>query len=150
MDNTNSTKSTEVHIPIIIGNYAPFRLVLRDQDSWEPTLEQINDRGYDYVKLSRLSCFIDVGITPVSLGIGFDGSLILPATKDFNDRHKATDKFNETLGILLLGGVYSEAIQPNDIAYGSLYIKGYAKNYGGGTGQHTSFHKAIRSKFLNP
>ena len=58
------------HVPVVIGNYAPFRLVLREGDSWEPTLEQINSRTFDYVKLSRLSCFIDIGIAPFSLGIG--------------------------------------------------------------------------------
>jgi hypothetical protein len=52
--------------------------VTRKTDKWDPTLEQINDRTYDYVKLSRISGFVDIGITPYSIGIGFDGSLILP------------------------------------------------------------------------
>lgn len=61
---TPTDKEETKHVPVIIGNYAPFRLVLRDTDTWSPTLEQINSREYDYVKLCRLSCFIDIGIAP--------------------------------------------------------------------------------------
>lgn len=136
------------HIPVIVGNYAPFRLVVRNADSWSPTLEEINSRKYDYVKLSRLSCFIDIGIEPFSLGISFDGSLVLPASSDFNTRESALAKFNETLGILLLGGVYSEAVQPTDISFGTLFFDGYVKQYNGGTGHQASFHKAIQTKFV--
>lgn len=71
------------HVPVIIGNCAPFRLVNRKTDKWEPTLEQINNRTYDYVKLCRLSMFIDVGIKPYSIAVSFDGSLILPGLKNF-------------------------------------------------------------------
>src|SRR6185503_1582651 len=123
------TKETNeaIQIPVIIGNYAPFRLVLREGESWNPTLEQVNNNEYDYVKLSRMSTFIDIGIAPFSLGVSFDGSLVLPATKEFRLQETALDKFNETLGILLLGGIYCEAVQPTDISYGSLFIGGYLR-----------------------
>lgn len=134
------------HVPIIIGNYAPFRLILRKEDSWNPTLEQINDRNYDYVKLCRLSMFIDVDIAPYSMAISFDGSLILPGIEKFRDRDVALNKFNETLGILLLGGIYSEAVQPIDISYGTMFLDGYVKHHGGGSGSISNFHSAIRTK----
>lgn len=65
-------------IPIVIGNCAPFRLVMRDTDKWSPTLNEINTLTYDYIKLNRNSTNVDIEIRPFSLIIGFDGSLILP------------------------------------------------------------------------
>lgn len=134
-------------IPVIIGNCAPFRLVLRDGDIWNPTLEQINNRTYDYVKLNRMSTYVDIGINPFSLGIGFDGSLILPAVPDYASREQALNKFNETLGILMLGGIYSEAVHPTDISYGSLTLDGYVR-FHGGSGSLAEFHSSIRSKII--
>lgn len=136
------------HVPVIIGNFSPFRLVFRDSDTWSPTYEQINTRNYDYVKLCRLSCHIDVGIAPFSLGISFDGSLILPATPEFRSRESAIAKFNETLGILLLGGIYSDSVQPTDISLGTLFIDGYVKKRNGSSGREATFHSAIQTKHV--
>lgn len=136
------------HIPIVIGNCRPFRIILRDTDKWNPTLEEINNREYDYVKLNRMSMFIDIGIAPFSLGVGFDGSLVLPATKDYSSKENAVEKFNQTLGILLLGGIYSESVQPDNVSYGSLFFDGYIKIHGGSTGLIAGFHKSIRSKLV--
>ena len=107
MAKSTKTKLPGRHVPIIIGNCAPFRLVMRKEDVWNPTLEQINNRKYDYVKLCRISMFLDIGIAPYSLAIGFDGSLILPAIEEFRNRDNAVNKLNEVLGVLLLGGIYS-------------------------------------------
>jgi hypothetical protein len=148
MKESNTAPSDTNHIPIVIGNSKPFRLVTRDSDVWAPTLEQINRRDYDYVKLNRMSTFIDIGIRPFSLGIGFDGSLILPATEDYKSRENALQKFNETLGILLLGGIYSESVQPENISYGLLHFDGYIKNHGGGTDLIANFHRSIRTKLV--
>ena len=138
----------EEHIPIIIGNCRPFRIVERETDNWNPSLEQINGREYDYVKLNRMSTFIDIGIAPFSLGIGFDGSLVLPATKDFSVKENSLEKFNQTLGILLLGGIYSESVQPDNISYGALFFNGYIKIHGGSSGLIAGFHKSIRNKLV--
>lgn len=138
----------ENHIPIIIGNCRPFRIIERESDNWNPTIDQINSRDYDYVKLNRMSTFIDIGIAPFSLGIGFDGSLVLPATKDYSTKENSLDKFNQTLGILLLGGVYSESVQPDNISYGTLFFNGYIKIHGGSSGLIAGFHKSIRNKLV--
>lgn len=136
------------HIPIIIGNCLPFRIIEREIDKWNPTLKEINSLEYDYVKLNRMSTFIDIGIAPFSLGIGFDGSLVLPATTDFRTKENALEKFNQTLGILLLGGIYSESIIPDNISYGTLFFDGYIKIHGGSSGLVAGFHKSIRSKLV--
>jgi hypothetical protein len=136
------------HIPVFIGNYSPFRLVLRDEDRWAPTLDEINTNTYDYVKLCRMSTFIDIGIAPFSLGVSFDGSLILPASPDFKTPQQALNKFNETLGIMLLGGLYSESVQPSDVSFGRLHFDGYLKQNGGGVGRSSNFHLAMKTRHL--
>ncbi|NOU19951.1 MAG: hypothetical protein HOO91_20520 [Bacteroidales bacterium] len=136
------------HVPIIIGNCNPFRIIERETDNWNPTIEEINGKEYDYVKLNRMSTFIDIGLAPFSLGIGFDGSLVLPATKVFSTKENSLDKFNQTLGILLLGGIYSESVQPDNISYGFLTLDGYIKIHGGSTGLIAGFHKSIRTKLV--
>ncbi|TYP69684.1 hypothetical protein [Aquimarina intermedia] len=136
------------HTPIIIGNCKPFRIIVRETDIWNPSLEQINGKDYDYVKLNRMSTFIDIGIAPLSLGIGFDGSLVLPATKEFSNKEDSLAKFNQTLGILLLGGIYSESVQPDNISFGTLFFDGYIKIHGGSSGLVAGFHKSIRNKLV--
>ena len=148
MENENKSLLSKDHTPIIIGNCKPFRLITRELDTWNPTLKELNSRDYDYVKLNRMSTFIDIGIRPLSLGLGFDGSLVLPAIKEYKNKDTATLKFNETLGILLLGGVYSQAVQPEDISYGWLHFDGYIKNHGGATGLVSNFHRSIRTKHV--
>lgn len=139
----------EEAVPVITANFNPLRFVLRgESDAWNPSLEQINGRDYDYVKLHRMSTYFDVGIAPYSLGICFDGTLVLPANPKFQDRSRALAQFNGTLAELLLGGVYCEAVTPDDIGYGSLSFTGYARIHGGGSGPSASFHKAARSKHI--
>lgn len=137
------------HVPVITANFAPFNLIVRDGDIWEPSIDDINKHSYDYVKLNRLSTYIDVGITPFSLGIAFDGTLILPRIEKFKDHFKAHELFNRVLTCLLLGGIYCEAILPDDIGYGSLTFDGYSRIHGGATGSIGSFHKAARLKKLS-
>lgn len=136
-------------VRIITANAKPFRLVVRgDSDLWQPTLDQINGRTYDYVKLHRLSTYVDVGIAPFSLGFCFDGTLVLPAIEKYRERTSALSKFNQTLVELLMGGLYCEAVEPDDIGYGSLSLDGYSRVLGGAHGPAASFHTAARLKLM--
>lgn len=137
-------------VPIVTACARPFRLVVRDKsDAWTATLDDINARTYDYVKLHRLSTYFDVGIAPFSLGVCFDGTMILPATKAYLDRDIAFSKFNQTLAELLVGGIYCEAPQPDDIGYGSLSHEGYSRILGGATGPAAAIRNAARLKMLS-
>ena len=134
-------------VSIVTANFGPLRFVLRDSsDTWSPTIDEINNRDYDYVKLHRLSTNFDVGIAPFSMGICFDGTLVLPAVEQFHDRNVALAKFNQTLTEFLLGGIYCEAATPDDIGYGTLSYTAYAKVVGSGGGPMASLHQALRTK----
>src|SRR5688500_16500266 len=87
----------EESVPVILASTSPFRLIKRDRtDNWKPTWDELNKRNYDYVKLSRLSTFIDVGLpNPFSMGVGFDGTLVLPALSQFADRDVVLSVFND-------------------------------------------------------
>jgi hypothetical protein len=136
-------------VPIITANFKPFRLVRRGvADSWNPTLKQINSREYDHVRLHRMSTYLDVGIAPLSMGVCFDGTLVLPATPELRDVQSALALFNRTLSELVVGGIYCEAVQPEDIGYGSLTLQGYTRLLGGGEGASISLHKAARTKHI--
>ena len=112
--------SQDNFIPIIIGNCNPFRIIAREIDKWNPSLDEINTLSYDYVKLNRNSTALDVNIKPFSLIVGFDGSLILPCIPPYNTKEGAVDLFNRFLGILLIGGIFSEAVIPDNVSYGHM------------------------------
>ena len=144
----NNSMDEDNRVPIIIGNASPFRIIVRDTDCWTPTLEDTNNGTYDYIKLHRLSTYIDVDIRPYSMGVAFDGSLILPAAKEFHDKDKSLDIFNRTLGYLLLGGIYTEAVSPEDMTVGSMTLDGYFRPTTSSSGAVASFHRAIQTKHL--
>lgn len=134
-------------VPIITASASPFRLVVRgDSDAWSATLDDINSRTYDYVKLHRLSTYFDAGIAPFSLGVCYDGTMILPATEAYRNRDTAFSKFNQTLAELLVGGIYCEAPQPDDLGYGSMSQEGYSRIMGRATGPSASVRNAARMK----
>jgi hypothetical protein len=137
------------NIPVLIANTRPFRLICRDEnDKWQPTLKEINLRTYDYVKLHRMSAFVDVGIAPFSLGIAFDGSLILPLLPKFKNTQVAIEIFNRTLGELLFGGIFTEAVLPENITIGRLTIDSYFAHVSIARGLISQFHAAILSKHV--
>lgn len=125
---------------------APLKLFAKDgRDRWNPTLEQINNSTYDYLKLNRVSGFIDGNVAPYAMLVGFDGTLALPAFPDFAQHDKALKIFNRVLLEMLLGGIYTEAAVPADIFRGILYKTGYVRMYGG-SGQIASLHSALRDR----
>ena len=145
-DGLGSDKSTrENHVVVVVAHFNPFRLVLRDDDSWSPSLEEINSSTYNHVPLCRLSTFLDVGIDPYSVGVGFDGSLVLPPLIEYQSKHAAWGLFNSVIARLLVGGLYSEAVSPLDISFGWMTRDGYYRTEAG-HGPVSRFHAAIRSR----
>lgn len=136
-----------VFVPIYIANTNPFRLVLRDgDDSWQASLEQINNSKYDYVKLHRATKFFDAEIAkPFPLCVGFDGSFILPAVKQYSTLEATLDEFNRIFASILIGGVYIEGVTPSDLSHGEMTMYGYYRHIKtfGGKGE---LHKALGNR----
>jgi hypothetical protein len=135
---------SEINIPILIANFKPFRLVSRDEsDLWEPSLEQINNSTYDYVKLHRASKFFNAHLPkPMPACFGFDGSLIFPFIEEYKNDDLVVEEVNRILASIFLGGIYVESISPLDISRGNMNVTGYYRH----SSTHTSnsdFHRAI-------
>lgn len=141
------------YISIIIANTSPFRLIKRnEEDLWTPTLDEINSRTYDYVKLHRLSGFINAGISlKFPMAVSFDGSFILPCLPELKEKNSVLEVFNKALCKLMLGGVFYHAVSPADISYGQLTLDGYFQNlYCEGHGHNYTFHNAIGTTHVGP
>ncbi|MCA8970985.1 MAG: hypothetical protein KDC95_14425 [Planctomycetes bacterium] len=139
--------ATESLIHIVTGNCEPFRLVLRDGDKWDPSLEAINDRTYDYVKLCRLSLSLNIGIEPFGLGVCFDGTFFLPALPQYRERPRAVEEFNAALSRIVLGGVYCEAVSPADVGASTMSHAGYTM-FSCAKGASARFHAAARMQSI--
>lgn len=143
---TNQQEEIPEQTPLIIAASAPLKLFAKDRrDRWNPTLEQINNSTYDYLKLNRVSGFIDGNVAPYAMLVGFDGTLALPAFPDFAQHDKALKIFNRVLLEMLLGGIYTEAAVPADIVHGILYKSGYVRMYPR-SGQTASLYAALRDR----
>ena len=131
---------------LIMAVSTPFKIFSKDgRDRWNPTLEQINDGTYDYLKLNRVSGFIDGNVAPYAMLVGFDGTLALPALPQFVQHDKALKIFNRVFLEMLLGGIYSEAAAPADIFQGVLYDTGYIRIFPN-TGHIVKRHAALRDR----
>jgi hypothetical protein len=131
-------------IPIYIANPSPFRLMLRDSDDQlNATIEEINQSTYNYVKLHRASKFFHANIQSSSpVGIGYDGSFLLLATKEYSTIDATLDEFNKVFASILIGGVYIEAIGPPDLSHGELSEYGYFRHTNT-FGANADFHKSL-------
>jgi hypothetical protein len=136
----------------IVAYTSPFRLIFRDaKDSWAPSLEQINQNGYDSIKLHRLSTSIDIGLPqPFCCHVTFDGALLLPRVKQFWPIEKAVAAFNRVLGEFMLGGVYFESIGPTDIDQAILYPTGYYRPLGQAKGLPGQLRYGLQAKMASP
>ena len=108
------------------------------------------DRNPHYVKLNRVSAFIDGNVAPYAMIVGFDGSLVLQAFREFLDKQHATAVFNRVLAEMLLGGSYTEAVAPTDITHGLLHPTGYVRMRMNASSASGNFHSAIRLRTPNP
>lgn len=129
-------------IPVWSGCFSPFKLVMFDDEDWSPSLDEINSSTYDNAKLFRLTLNVDVGISPLSLIVLFDGTLVLPAYADI-PKHRALQIFNKHLTCLLLGGMIVEEVEPNDVSRGSLNLWGYHRHHLP-VGQYTKLSQSLR------
>jgi len=130
--------------PIVLAGTWPYQLIFRDDDNWQMTLDDVNHRDYDYIKLHRLSGTFDVGLDPIYLAIGFDGSLILPLFGELSNKKTYQRIFNTFLGKLLFGGVFFEAVTTADISLGEMTNEGYFRYIQTPNGFASRIHRLLQ------
>lgn len=138
--------------PAIIAFTSPLRLVFRDnKDKWAPTIDDINNHTYEYVKLHRLSASLDIGLPkPLCMHVAFDGSLLLPQIERFWPIEKAVSAFNGILAYILLGGIYFGPVEPPDIDQAVLYTTGYFRPVGMASSFVSQIRMGLQSKIASP
>lgn len=138
--------------PAILAFTNPFRLVFHDpSDRWTATVEDINNKTYDYVKLHRLSASLDIGLPmPFCMHIGFDGSLLLPKIEQFWPVEKAVLAFNQILGYILVGGIYFSPVDSTDIDQALLYTTGYFRPFGVASSFDAQIRMTLQGKIASP
>jgi hypothetical protein len=138
----------ETNIPAWSGSFTPFRLVARDTDDWSVTLDEVNSMSYDSTKLFRSSLNIDIGIAPLSLIVLFDGTLVLPRCAEI-PKSRALMLFNQHLTDLLLSGLFSGEILPDDVTFGSMNRWGYHR-HDIPSGRYSKLSQALRTRRASP
>lgn len=136
--------------PIVIAGNLPYRLIFLEDDSWQVGLEEINHLEYDYVKLHRVTDFLDIGYEDFFLIIGFDGSLILPFLGKFANKNTYQKLLNTFLGKLLFGGFYCDALTPEDISLGELTKEGYYRYISSPKGSGARIHHLLQELEATP
>ncbi len=136
-------------VPALIAYLNPFRIVEKDNDSapWSATIEQVNNRNWDYIALHEVVGGIDVGLqSPYHMVVARDGALALPPLPELRSDQEAVEYFNRCLAALLLGGVYCEAINLDGLDLGCIIDWKYVRSQRDGSSATNRFHKHIRYK----
>lgn len=137
--------------PFITANFEPFRLIIADNnDIWKTNLSEINTKTYNDKKLNKISLELDIGIENNLLSVSYDGTLFLPRTDKFRDPYYTMSVFNQVLTCCFLGGLYCEAVTPDNIGYGSIDSNNESYILSGDGGKALLFHSLIKARLAGP
>ena len=134
-------------VPALITYLSPFRIVEAEgaPGPWSATVEEVNERGWDYIALHENMGGLDVGLeAPYHMVVSRDGALALPPLPHLRENHAAVEFFNRCLAALLLGGVYCEAINLDGLDIGNIIDWKYVRSHIDGPSAASQFHKHIR------
>lgn len=139
-------------VPCFIGYLHPFRIVEADAfEPWACTIEQVNDRSWNYAALHEMAGGLDVGLAPAyHLVVSRDGALALPPLPELRSDQSAVEYLNRCLAGLLLGGVYCEAVTLDGLDFGSIIDWRYIRSSRSGTSAPNRFHLQIRYGHASP
>lgn len=148
LPNMPETGAFPRRVSAVISYLHPFRIVHKDHSTkWDVTIEQINNRTWDYVKLHEIVGAIDVGLmAPYHLVVGADGALALPPVPELRSVTKAVEFFNRCLAAFVVGGIYCEAVTLDSVEIGSILDWRYIRASGSSTSFVGQFHNTVRTK----
>ena len=139
-------------VPCMAAFISPFRIVsAADSVPWEPTIEDVNKRRWDYAELHRLVGGVDVGLpAPYHMVVARDGAVGLPVLPPTKDIYSATEQFNQCFAALLVGGVYCEAINPDGLEFGFVLDWRYLRLQSDSQAAPNVFHRQVRLQMAPP
>ena len=139
-------------VPCLVAYLTPFRIISAPgKGDWEPTIEDINNRAWDYQALHELIGGVDVGLeAPAHLVIARDGALALPPMGKLLEHQNAVAFYNHCLAALLLGGIYCEAVSSDGLEIGSIIDWKYVRASGSGRAAANRLHNNVRRRQSSP
>lgn len=143
IDYVESTSSIPSHNPAWMVHLTPYSAIISDnQPQLEFSLDQINNNSYDGKQLSNVIGVLSLGDggndSNLDALISYDGAIAIPQSEKNPTRIIGITKLNEILCCLLLGGIYTEIMHPNELMVGTLYEKQYLFSY------QPSLHNRLR------
>ncbi len=131
-----------VQVSLYVAATSPLTLVTFDKGD-EPsfTLDQINGRTYDRLKLCRTTTGLDPTLSAMdgmAVIVSYTGALLFPRMPGVREGEVLASA-NRLLLKLTFGGIDFDALAPNDLGFGLMYGTGYFLAAGGAWGR-TSTH----------
>lgn len=138
-----------IQVPLYIAATSPFTLVTFDEED-EPsfTLEQINNRTYDQLKLCRSTTSLDPMLSAMdrmAVIVSFTGALLFPRMPGVSEDDILASA-NRLLLKLTFGGIHFDAMAPDDVGFGFIYGTGYFLAGGGAGGPNFTTLMALQHK----
>lgn len=117
-----------IQVSLYVAATSPLTLVTFDEGD-EPsfTLDQINRRTYDRLKLCRTTTSLDPMLSPMdgmAVIVSYTGALLFPRMPGVSEEDVLASA-NRLLLKLTFGGVDFDAMAPNDLGFGYIYGTGY-------------------------
>lgn len=122
---TKPVSSVPSYNPGWMANLRPYTAVLHDTCSdLNFTLDQINHNSYNGNKLAEVVATLPLNNnTGIPALISYDGAIAIPQCEDYPSKVDGVRKLNEVLCSLLLGGVHTEVLHPEELVIGGLHEK---------------------------
>jgi hypothetical protein len=136
-----------VRVPLYVAATSPFTLVTFDEeDKPQFTLEEVNNRSYDRLKLCRTTTSFDPLLSAMdrmAVIVSYTGALLFPRIQNVTEED-VLDSANRLLLKLTFGGIDFDAVAPSDVGFGTIYGTGYYLTGGGAGGRNFSRLMALQ------
>lgn len=138
-----------VQVSLYVAATSPMTLVTFDEGD-EPsfTLDQINGRTYDRLKLCRATTGLDPMLSAMdgmAVIVSYTGALLFPRLPRLGESAVLASA-NRLLLKLTFGGIDFDALAPNDLGFGFMYGTGYFLAAGGAGGPNFNTLMALQQQ----
>lgn len=143
----NKAGNEIVQVPLYVAATSPFTLVTFDEgDQSSFTLDQINGRTYDRLRLCRTTTSLDPMLSAMdgmAVIVSYTGALLFPRMPGVSEAEVLASA-NRILLKLTFGGIDFDAMAPNDLGFGHIYGTGYFLAAGGAGGSNFNTLMALQ------
>ena len=140
-------REARLEVPVYVAATSPFTLITFDEhDEPEFTLDEVNRKSYDNIKLCRTTLGLDPqheAMEEMAAIMSYTGALLYPRMPGLT-LDDVVSAANKLLLKLTFGGVVFDALAPADVGLGIIYHTGYFRAGGGADGPNYSRLMALQ------